>query len=155
MSEKISTKERLYDIRDMVAKETEFKDVDIETESGALEVFWERNENNIAREYIVCLWCFRKFRLSRCQYPFPYTPSKDSITNTPLCAISLARLSGRIVSSLTILLLSYYSSFQISRAKAQSNISETEHARFQGFARPREARGNLAPTIFLKLSSLP
>lgn len=53
VSEKITSKERLYVIRDTVAKETEFKGVDIETATGALDVFWKRNKNTIANNLMV------------------------------------------------------------------------------------------------------
>jgi len=47
VSKKITTKNRLYEIRDTVAKESEFKGVDIEAATGALDVFWERNKDTI------------------------------------------------------------------------------------------------------------
>ncbi|MFH1323115.1 MAG: ATP-dependent DNA helicase [Methanobacteriota archaeon] len=53
VSEKITTKERLYEIRDTVAKEPEFRGVDVEAATGALDVFWERNENRIANNLMV------------------------------------------------------------------------------------------------------
>jgi len=53
VSEKISNKERLYEIRDKVAKEPDFRGVDIETATAALDVFWERNKNRIARNLMV------------------------------------------------------------------------------------------------------
>ncbi len=51
--EKITTKERLYEIRDTVAKEPEFKGVDIQIATGALNVFWERNKNKIVNNLMV------------------------------------------------------------------------------------------------------
>jgi hypothetical protein len=51
--EKITTKERLYEIRDTVAKEPDFRGVDIETATEALDVFWERNKNRIANNLMV------------------------------------------------------------------------------------------------------
>ncbi|GFO97653.1 ATP-dependent DNA helicase pcra [groundwater metagenome] len=51
--EKITSKERLYEIRDTVAKEPDFRCVDIETATGALDVFWERNKNKIANNLMV------------------------------------------------------------------------------------------------------
>ncbi|MFH0903772.1 MAG: ATP-dependent DNA helicase, partial [Methanobacteriota archaeon] len=53
VSEKITSKERLYEIRDTVAKEPDFRGVDIETATGALDVFWERNKNRIANNLMV------------------------------------------------------------------------------------------------------
>src|SRR5665811_2364520 len=53
VSEKITKKERLYEIRDTVAKEPEFKGVDIESATGALDVFWERNKNTILNNLMV------------------------------------------------------------------------------------------------------
>jgi len=53
VSEKITTKERLYEIRDTVAKEPDFRGVDIETATEALDVFWERNKNRIANNLMV------------------------------------------------------------------------------------------------------
>ncbi len=53
VSEKITSKERLYEIRDTVAKEPDFRGVDIETATGALDVFWERNKNRIACNLMV------------------------------------------------------------------------------------------------------
>ncbi|VVB51363.1 ATP-dependent DNA helicase Rep [uncultured archaeon] len=53
VSEKITTKERLYEIRDSVAKEPEFRGVDVEAATGALDVFWERNKNRIANNLMV------------------------------------------------------------------------------------------------------
>jgi DNA helicase-2/ATP-dependent DNA helicase PcrA len=53
VSENITKKERLYEIRDTVAKEPEFKGVDIESATGALDVFWERNKNTIANNLMV------------------------------------------------------------------------------------------------------
>ncbi|MBU4076397.1 MAG: ATP-dependent helicase, partial [Euryarchaeota archaeon] len=53
VSEKITSKDRLYEIRDTVAKEPEFKGVDIEAATGALDVFWERNKDTIANNLMV------------------------------------------------------------------------------------------------------
>ena len=53
VSEKITTKERLYEIRDTVAKEPDFRGVDVEAATGALDVFWERNKNRIANNLMV------------------------------------------------------------------------------------------------------
>ncbi len=53
VSEKITTKERLYEIRDTVTKEPDFRGVDIETATAALDVFWERNKNRIANNLMV------------------------------------------------------------------------------------------------------
>jgi DNA helicase-2/ATP-dependent DNA helicase PcrA len=53
VSEKITTKERLYDIRDTVTKEPDFRGVDVEAATGALDVFWERNKNRIANNLMV------------------------------------------------------------------------------------------------------
>ena len=53
VSEKITTKERLYEIRDIVAKEPDFRGVDIGTATEALDVFWERNKNTIANNLMV------------------------------------------------------------------------------------------------------
>jgi DNA helicase-2/ATP-dependent DNA helicase PcrA len=53
VSEKITSKHRLYEIRDTVAKEPEFKGVDIEAATGALDVFWERNKDTIANNLMV------------------------------------------------------------------------------------------------------
>ncbi len=53
VSEKITSKDRLYEIRDTVAREPEFKGVDIETATGALDVFWERNKNTISNNLMV------------------------------------------------------------------------------------------------------
>ncbi|MCZ7372242.1 MAG: ATP-dependent DNA helicase [Candidatus Methanoperedens sp.] len=53
VSEKIISKNRLYEIRDNIAKEPEFKGVDIEAATGALEVFWERNKDTIANNLMV------------------------------------------------------------------------------------------------------
>ncbi len=53
VSEKITTKERLYEIRDTVAKEPDFRGVDIETATEALDVFWERNKNRISNNLMV------------------------------------------------------------------------------------------------------
>jgi len=47
VNEKITSKGRLYEIRDMVAKEPDFRGVDIEIATAALDVFWERNKNRI------------------------------------------------------------------------------------------------------------
>ncbi len=53
VSEKITSKDRLYEIRDTVAREPEFKGVDLEASTGALDVFWERNKNTIANNLMV------------------------------------------------------------------------------------------------------
>jgi len=53
VSEKITSKDRLYEIRDTVAKEPEFRSVDIEAATGALDVFWERNKDTIANNLMV------------------------------------------------------------------------------------------------------
>jgi DNA helicase-2/ATP-dependent DNA helicase PcrA len=53
VSEKITSKDRLYEIRDTIAKEPEFKGVDIEAATGALDVFWERNKDTIANNLMV------------------------------------------------------------------------------------------------------
>ncbi|MDP3103088.1 MAG: PD-(D/E)XK nuclease family protein, partial [Candidatus Methanoperedens sp.] len=53
VSEKITSKDRLYEIRDNIAKEPEFKGVDIEAATGALDVFWERNKDTIANNLMV------------------------------------------------------------------------------------------------------
>nr|WAH99998.1 MAG: ATP-dependent DNA helicase [Candidatus Methanoperedens sp.] len=53
VSEKITTKEKLYEIRDTVAKEPEFRGVDVEAATGTLDVFWERNKNRIANNLMV------------------------------------------------------------------------------------------------------
>ncbi|MDW7725807.1 MAG: PD-(D/E)XK nuclease family protein [Candidatus Methanoperedens sp.] len=53
VSGKITTKERLYEIRDKVAKEPDFRGVDIETATAPLDVFWERNKNRIACNLMV------------------------------------------------------------------------------------------------------
>ncbi|MBU4339318.1 MAG: ATP-dependent helicase [Euryarchaeota archaeon] len=53
VSEKITSKDRLYEIRDTVAKEPEFKGVDIEAATGALDVFWERNKDTITNNLMV------------------------------------------------------------------------------------------------------
>jgi len=53
VSEKITTKERMYEIRDTVAKEPDFRGVDIGTATEALDVFWERNKNTIANNLMV------------------------------------------------------------------------------------------------------
>jgi len=48
VSEKITSIDRLYEIRDTVAREPDFRGVDIEIATEALGVFWERNKNTIA-----------------------------------------------------------------------------------------------------------
>jgi DNA helicase II / ATP-dependent DNA helicase PcrA len=53
VSEKITSKVRLYEIRDTVAKEPEFRGVDVDTATEALDVFWERNKNRIANNLMV------------------------------------------------------------------------------------------------------
>ncbi len=53
VSEKITSKERLYEIRDKVAKDPKFRGVDIETATAALDVFWERNKNTMANNLMV------------------------------------------------------------------------------------------------------
>jgi len=53
VSEKITTKERLYEIRDKVTKEPEFKGVDVKSATGALDVFWERNRDKISNNLMV------------------------------------------------------------------------------------------------------
>jgi len=53
VSEKITSKHRLYEIRDTVAREPDFKGVDIEAATGALDVFWERNKDIIANNLMV------------------------------------------------------------------------------------------------------
>ena len=53
VSEKITTKERLYEIRDIMAKEPDFRGVDIGKATEALDVFWERNKNTIANNLMV------------------------------------------------------------------------------------------------------
>ncbi|MDW7728296.1 MAG: PD-(D/E)XK nuclease family protein, partial [Candidatus Methanoperedens sp.] len=53
VNEKITSKNRLYEIRDSVAREPEFKGVDIEAATGALDVFWERNKDTIANNLMV------------------------------------------------------------------------------------------------------
>ncbi len=53
VSEKITTKERVYEIRDTVAKEPDFRGVDIEIATEALDVFWERSKNRIANNLMV------------------------------------------------------------------------------------------------------
>ncbi len=53
VSEKITSKVRLYEIRNTFAKEPEFKGVDIEAATGALDVFWERNKNTITNNLMV------------------------------------------------------------------------------------------------------
>jgi len=43
----------LRPIRDMVAKEADFKGVDIETANGALDVFWEHEKDTITNNLMV------------------------------------------------------------------------------------------------------
>jgi len=53
MSEKITIKEKLYKIRDQMAKESQWKGINIKAAIEALDVFWERNRNTIANNLMV------------------------------------------------------------------------------------------------------
>ncbi|MDO8724607.1 MAG: ATP-dependent DNA helicase [Candidatus Methanoperedens sp.] len=53
MGEKITIKEQLYKIRDMVAKEPDYKGIDLEKATESLDIFWERNKNTIANNLMV------------------------------------------------------------------------------------------------------
>ncbi|KPQ44003.1 MAG: ATP-dependent DNA helicase, partial [Candidatus Methanoperedens nitroreducens] len=53
VKEKITSKEQLYEIRDSIAREPEWKGINHETATSALDVFWERNKNTIASNLMV------------------------------------------------------------------------------------------------------
>jgi DNA helicase-2/ATP-dependent DNA helicase PcrA len=53
VSEKIKTKEQLYNIRDQVASEPQWKGINLKASTEALDVFWERNRNTIANNLMV------------------------------------------------------------------------------------------------------
>ncbi len=53
VGEKITTKEQLYKIRDHVAKEPQWKGINLKAATEALDVFWERNRNTIANNLMV------------------------------------------------------------------------------------------------------
>lgn len=53
VSEKITTKEQLYKIRDQMAKDSQWKGINIKAATEALDVFWERNRNTIANNLMV------------------------------------------------------------------------------------------------------
>lgn len=51
--EKITTKEQLYNLRDMVGKEPQWKGINLKVATEALDVFWARNRNTIANNLMV------------------------------------------------------------------------------------------------------
>lgn len=53
VSGKITTKEQLYHIRDQLAKESQWKGINLKAATEALNVFWERNKNTIANNLMV------------------------------------------------------------------------------------------------------
>lgn len=53
VKEKIISKKRLYEIRDNIAKEPDYRSIDVGSSTDALDVFWERNKDKIANNIMV------------------------------------------------------------------------------------------------------
>ncbi|GFO96302.1 ATP-dependent DNA helicase pcra, partial [groundwater metagenome] len=66
VSEKITTKEQLYHIRDQVAKEPQWKGINLKAATEALDVFWERNRNTISNNLMV----EQRFNVPLCGFNF-------------------------------------------------------------------------------------